>query len=184
MAGGRAAAKVALKGIAKPLEQLLKECEELVAKDFMKAGRKGATTFTRDAEESLAQRLARQEARGLSANVAERQTTKWSEKAAELYGRPPAGMFTNAHGHHIVFKGAAGDAGTLANKSQEILRHFGIDPIHGNANLIWAQNANHSVANAQEVLRRLTAAANSGGGRQAVEDALRKAGREVFGGWP
>jgi hypothetical protein len=93
-------------------------------------------------------------------------------------------MFENAHGHHIVFKGATGEAGTFSSKSQEILQHFGIDPINGNANIIWAENANHSVANAKDVLSRLTEAANSGGGRQAVIDALQKTGRQVFNGWP
>lgn len=183
MAGGRAAAKVALKGIAKPLEQLLKECEEVLAKDLASAGRKAATRFETDATESLSQRLARQEARGLSEDAAETTTRNWSKKATDLYGKPPADM-PNPHGHHIVYKGATGEAGVYANKSQEILRTFGIDPVHGNANLIWAPNANHSIANAREVLSRLTAAANSGGGRQAVIDALHKAGREVFRGWP
>jgi len=184
MAGGRAAARVALKGIAKPLEKLLKECEEILAKDIAKAGRKGATSFETDATESLAQRLTRQEARGLSENAAGTTTKDWSKKATELYGRPPEGMFQNAHGHHIVFKGATGEAAEFSSRSQEILRHFGIDPINGNANIIWAENANHSVANAKEVLSRLTEAATSGGGRQAVVDALQKAGRQVFNGWP
>jgi hypothetical protein len=35
-----------------------------------------------------------------------------------------------------------------------------------------------------KVLSRLTEAATSGGDRQAVVDALQKAGRQVFNGWP
>ena len=183
MAGGRAAAKVALKGIAKPLEQLLKECEEVLAKDIAAAGRKAATTSTRDAAESYAERVARQEAAKLAQQAGTSTSRKWSARARELFGDPPSFM-TNPHGHHIAFQKGSYEASEYASKSREILQRFGIDPIHGKENLIWAENAGHSVANAREVLQRLTAAASSGGGRQAVEDALRKAGRQIFDGWP
>jgi N-acetyl-beta-hexosaminidase len=183
MAGGRAAAKVALKGIAKPLEQLLKECEEVLAKDIAAAGRKAATTSTRDAAESYAERVARQEAAKLAQQAGTSTSRKWSTRARELFGDPPSFM-TNPHGHHIAFQKGSNAASEYASKSREILQRFGIDPIHGKENLIWAENSGHSAANAREVLQRLTAAANSGGGRQAVEDALRKAGRQIFDGWP
>jgi hypothetical protein len=88
------------------------------------------------------------------------------------------------HGHHIAFQAGSEAAAPYAAKSREILATFGIDPIQGKENLIWATNASHSAANAREVLSRLTEAANSGGGRDAVVNALRKAGRDVFDGWP
>lgn len=183
MAGGRAAARVALKGIAKPLEQLLKECEEILAKDIARAGRRAATASTREAGESMAERFARTEARELFENSQGALTGSWGDRARHLFGDPPSWM-TNAHGHHIAFQEGVGAASTYAAKSREILERFGIDPIHGKENLIWARNAGHSVANAHEVLERLTQAAASGGGRDAVVEALRKAGRQVFDGWP
>ena len=183
MAGGRAAARVALKGIAKPLEQLLKECEEVLAKDIAAAGRKAATSSARDAGESYAERAARQEAVKLYQQAGTSTSRNWSKRARDLFGDPPSFM-TNPHGHHIAFQNGSNAASAYAAKSREILERFGFDAIHGKENLIWAENAGHSVANAREVLQRLTDAANSGGGRQAVEDALRKAGRQIFDGWP
>lgn len=183
MAGGRAAAKVALKGIAKPLEQLLKECEEVLAKEIAKAGRKAATSSTREATESMAARAARTEAQELFTSSSGALRGSWGDRARALFGDPPSWM-TNAHGHHIAFQEGGDAAGAYAAKSREILEQYGIDPIHGKENLIWARNAGHSVANAREVLARLTEAAQSGGGRDAIVEALRKAGRQVFDGWP
>lgn len=183
MAGGRAAAKVALKGIAKPLEQLLKECEEVLAKDAATAGRKAMTSSTREATESLAERAARTEAQEAFKTSAGALKGGWGDRARQLFGDPPSWM-QNAHGHHIAFKEGGDVAGEFAAKSRAILEHYGIDPIQGKENLIWAQNAGHSVANAKEVLQRLTDAAQSGGGRDAVVEALRKAGRQIFDGWP
>ncbi len=179
-AKGKVASK-ALKGIMKPLEKLLKECDDVLAK-AAKAGRKGATASTRAARESAAQRAARtaarQRARGMGTPAG-----SWGDRARALYGDPPSWM-TRPHGHHVVFKKGSAATKPYIDQSQAILRHFGIDPVHGPANLIWAPNKAHSVANAREVLSRLTEAARSGGGRQAVEDALARAGREVFDGWP
>jgi len=183
MAGGRAAARVALKGIAKPLEQLLKECEEVLAKDVAKAGRQAATASTREAGESMAERFARTEAQELFTSSKGALSGSWGDRARVLFGDPPSWM-VNPHGHYIAFQEGSGAASAYAAKSREILQSFGIDPIHGKENLIWARNAGHSVANAKEVLSRLTEAAQSGGGREAVVDALRKAGREIFDGWP
>lgn len=183
MAGGRAAAKVALKGIAKPLEQLLKECEEVLAKDVVTAGRTAATTSTRSATESVLERAARQEAREAYNASSHALKGTWGDRARSLFGNPPSWM-DRPHGHHVAFQEGSSAASPYAAKSREILEKFGIDPIRGKENLIWASNAAHSAANAREVLSRLREAANSGGGRDAVITALRKAGRDVFDGWP
>jgi len=183
MAGGRAAAKVALKGIAKPLEQLLKECEEVLAKDVAAAGRKAVTASSREAGESMAERFARTEAKELFENSGNAAKGSWGDKARALFGDPPSWM-KGAHGHHIAFQEGNRAAAPYAAKSREILEKFGIDPVNGKENLIWARNAGHSAANAKEVLQRLTEAAQSGGAREAVVEALRKAGRQIFDGWP
>jgi hypothetical protein len=183
MAGGRAAAKVALKGIAKPLEQLLKECEEVLAKDVAAIGRRTVTTSTREAGESMAERFARTEAKELFENSTSAAKGSWGDKARQLFGDPPSWM-GRAHAHHIAFQEGNPVAAPFAAKSREILEKFGLDPINGKENLIWARNAGHSAANAKEVLQRLTDAAHSGGGRDAVVEALRKAGRQIFDGWP
>ena len=96
MAGGRAAAKVALKGIAKPLEQLLKECEEVLAKDVAAAGRKAVTASSREAGESMAERFARTEAKELFERdyLAEklRECDYNVARAAEASGIHPSGL--------------------------------------------------------------------------------------------
>lgn len=181
MAGGRGAAKVALKGIAKPLEALLKECDD-VLKVALKKGAKPGTKFGQ-AGESLAQRAARRNARRQATSATASRTTNWGKKAKRLYGDPPASM-SRPHGHHVVYQNGSAAARQYSSKSQELLRHYGIDPIHGNENLIWAPNRNHTAANAKEVLQRLTDASRNGATRSDIVEVLQNAGRQIFDGWP
>ncbi len=55
-------------------------------------------------------------------------------------GEPPANMI-DPHVHHILFKIGNGAAQQeLVKEGQEILRKYGIDPIVGEENLVWAPN--------------------------------------------
>lgn len=106
---------------------------------------------------------------------------KWGPLTERYHGPAPAGMI-KPHGHHIVFKEGNRRARAALQESKQILERNGIDWYTGPENLIWAPNRAHTAANAQRVLDALRAA--DGQGRQAVVDALRGAGRSVFGGQP
>ncbi|MED1559349.1 AHH domain-containing protein [Bacillus paramycoides] len=48
----------------------------------------------------------------------------------------------NPHAHHILFeKGLNQKQQKLVREGQGILRRYGIDPIIGEENLVWAPNA-------------------------------------------
>ena len=58
-----------------------------------------------------------------------------------ISGEPPTDMI-NPHAHHILFKTGNGLAQqALVEEGQAILRSYGIDPIVGPENLVWAPNA-------------------------------------------
>ena len=58
-----------------------------------------------------------------------------------LIGDPPSTMI-NPGAHHILFKKGLGQTQQeLVQEGQEILRRYGIDPIIGKENLVWAPNA-------------------------------------------
>ncbi|WP_405218984.1 hypothetical protein [Agrococcus sp. Ld7] len=103
---------------------------------------------------------------------------------AEYHGRPPADMEA-PHGHHIVFKrGVGARQQAVAAQMKEILERNRIDWYTGPHNLTWAPNVagQHNIANARAVLRNLQEA--DALGRDAVIEALRNSGRDVFGGRP
>jgi len=94
-------------------------------------------------------------------------------------GGPPPGM-VDPHAHHILFKKGHGVAQqALVDEGQAILRKYGIDPIYGVENLVWAPNrvdAQHGIEtlrNVVETLRRLDAA---GADRDDIVKALAKLG--------
>lgn len=180
----RGATKGAIKGIAKAidLDVIIREADDILAKPITRGGTSAASRSTRHATESAVERAARRTARKLSKGRTA-SATGWGDRARQLYGDHPSWM-QQAHGHHVVFKQGSKATREYVDQSKKILEHFDIDWLHGKENLIWAPNRGHTVANAREVLSRLTDAARSGGGRQAVEEALAKAGREVFDGWP
>lgn len=104
-------------------------------------------------------------------------------KVTEGYHGPKPDDMVRPHGHHIVYKhGRGATQRRILAESKEILERNGIDWYTGGDNLIWAPNRAHTTANAQAVLDALKAA--DGQGRQAVIDALRNAGRNIFGGKP
>lgn len=108
----------------------------------------------------------------------------FGELTTTFHGPRPPDMEA-PHGHHIVFKkGVGARQQALIAQAKEILERNGVDWYTGPHNLTWAPNVagQHNIANVREVLQRLQAA--DGAGREAVIDALRGAGRDVFGGRP
>ena len=80
----------------------------------------------------------------------------WSDVLRKL-GIPIPDGLTNAHGHHIVFKGVfRGKKAQYIRQSKQILVRFGIG-INDPANLMWASNVKgvHTVDNAKLIYNRL-----------------------------
>ncbi|WP_255288043.1 AHH domain-containing protein [Bacillus pseudomycoides] len=96
-----------------------------------------------------------------------------------LIGDPPAGM-RNPHAHHILFKKGLGQKQkVLVQEGQEILRRYGIDPIIGEENLVWAPNAvigQHSLDALEIVVKRLRDVEAEGGDLDDIVDALKELG--------
>ena len=58
-----------------------------------------------------------------------------------LISGPPTDM-VDPHAHHILYKKGLGQKQQeLVREGQEILRRYGMDPIIGKENLVWAPNA-------------------------------------------
>ncbi|MCU7763800.1 AHH domain-containing protein [Priestia megaterium] len=96
-----------------------------------------------------------------------------------LIGGPPEAMI-NPHAHHILFKKGLGQKQKeLVQEGQEILRRYGIDPIIGQENLVWAPNAvvgQHSIDALEIVVHRLKAVESEGGDLDDIVDALEELG--------
>ncbi|WP_454098470.1 T7SS effector LXG polymorphic toxin [Metabacillus sp. SLBN-84] len=93
----------------------------------------------------------------------------------KLIGPPPLAMI-NPHAHHILFKKGLGETQQkLVQEGQEILKRYGIDPIIGKENLVWAPNAvigQHSLDSLEEVVNRLKAVEEMGGDIDDIVEAL------------
>jgi predicted ribonuclease toxin of YeeF-YezG toxin-antitoxin module len=96
-----------------------------------------------------------------------------------LIGDPPTAMI-NPHAHHILFKKGLGQKQQeLVREGQEILRRYGIDPIIGKENLVWAPNAvigQHSLDALEEVVNRLRAIEAMDGDFDDIVEALEDLG--------
>ncbi|MCU6602704.1 T7SS effector LXG polymorphic toxin [Peribacillus frigoritolerans] len=96
-----------------------------------------------------------------------------------LIGGPPTAMI-NPHAHHILFKKGLGQKQQeLVREGQEILRRYGIDPIIGKENLVWAPNAvigQHSLDALEEVVNRLRAIEAMEGDFDDIVEALEDLG--------
>ncbi|EOP59959.1 hypothetical protein IKQ_06110 [Bacillus cereus VDM053] len=96
-----------------------------------------------------------------------------------LLGDPPTDM-KNPQAHHILFKKGLGeDQQKLVQEGQEILRKYGIDPIIGEENLVWAPNAvvgQHSIDALEIVVKRLRDVEAEGGDLEDIVDALKELG--------
>jgi len=96
-----------------------------------------------------------------------------------IAGDPPVDML-NPHAHHILFKTGLGDAQqALVEEGQAILRKYGIDPIVGPENLVWAPNGitgQHDFAAIEYVVNQLKAVDAAGGDYDDIVEALQKLG--------
>ncbi|SNZ14025.1 A nuclease family of the HNH/ENDO VII superfamily with conserved AHH [Terribacillus aidingensis] len=96
-----------------------------------------------------------------------------------LIGDPPTAMI-NPHAHHILFKKGLGQKQQeLVREGQEILKRYGIDPIIGKENLVWAPNAvvgQHSLDALEEVVNRLKAVELEGGDLDDIVETLEELG--------
>ncbi|MES9791631.1 T7SS effector LXG polymorphic toxin [Priestia megaterium] len=96
-----------------------------------------------------------------------------------LIGGPPEAMI-NPHAHHILFKKGLGQKQKeLVQEGQEILRKYGIDPIIGQENLVWAPNAvvgQHSIDALEIVVHRLRAVEEMDGDLDDIVEALKDLG--------
>lgn len=85
------------------------------------------------------------------------------------------------HAHHILFKTGHGAAQQeLVNEGQEILRKYGIDPIVGEENLVWAPNrvvGQHDTAALEEVVNALKAVDKAGGDYDDIVEVLNMFGQ-------
>ncbi|PGM79386.1 hypothetical protein CN957_16555 [Bacillus cereus] len=96
-----------------------------------------------------------------------------------LIGDPPTDM-RNPHAHHILFKKGLGqEQKELVQEGQEILRRYGIDPIIGEENLVWAPNAvvgQHSFDALEIVVKRLRDVEAMDGDLDDIVEALKDLG--------
>uniref|UniRef100_UPI001F59F763 hypothetical protein n=1 Tax=Bacillus cereus group sp. BfR-BA-01523 TaxID=2920371 RepID=UPI001F59F763 len=96
-----------------------------------------------------------------------------------LVGSPPEDMI-NPHAHHILFKRGLGQKQQeLVREGQEILRRYGLDPIIGKENLVWAPNAvigQHSFGALENVVNRLRAVEDEEGDLDDIVEALEELG--------
>ncbi len=92
------------------------------------------------------------------------------------------GTTSDIHAHHIVMRvGQGPEAQKAVQKSQEILRKYGINPFFGKENLVWAPNWNHTTEYANAVLDALEKA-DKIGNKDAIMDALTKVAKEFIRG--
>jgi hypothetical protein len=110
---------------------------------------------------------------------AEMMKMDFGEYLRNTIGDYPKGM-NDPHAHHILFKkghGAAQQA--LVQEGQDILRRYGIVPIVGPENLVWAPNrvkGQHDVIAIEQVVEALKQADAERGTYDAIVDALQKMG--------
>ena len=99
-----------------------------------------------------------------------------------LIGDPPTAMI-DPHAHHILFKKGLGEAQQkLVQEGQEILRKYGIDPIIGQENLVWAPNrvaGQHSIAALENVVNQLKAVDAAGADLDDIIEMLGDLGKQA-----
>jgi len=86
--------------------------------------------------------------------------TSWTDKLVACGVPQPSGM-TNPHGHHIIFKGKYANQPKMQAalaRSRAIAARYNIDPVNDMRTLMHAENAGHSVENAEKVADKLEAA--------------------------
>ena len=82
--------------------------------------------------------------------------------------------------HHILFKKGLGQKQPeLVREGQEILRRYGVDPIIGKENLVWAPNAvigQHSLDALENVVNQLKTVEIEGGDFDDFVEVLEELG--------
>ncbi|MFS0559481.1 hypothetical protein AB1K91_01950 [Terribacillus sp. 179-K 1B1 HS] len=99
-----------------------------------------------------------------------------------LIGDPPSGMI-DPHAHHILFKKGLGDAQQkLVQEGQDILRKYGIEPVIGKENLVWAPNriaGQHSISALENVVNQLKAVDAAGADLDDMIEILEDLGKQA-----
>ena len=99
-----------------------------------------------------------------------------------LMGDPPTAMI-DPHAHHILFKKGLGEAQQkLVQEGQEILRKYGIEPVIGKENLVWASNrvaGQHSIAALENVVKQLKAVDAAGADIDDIIEILEDLGKQA-----
>ena len=115
---------------------------------------------------------------------AEMKNIKFGEYLRNTIGNPPEDMI-NPHAHHILFKTGLGDKQQeLVKEGQAILRKYGIDPITGTENIVWAPNGvvgQHNVEALEEVVYGLIERAEFGVEKEEIIKYLQRMGRIAQG---
>ena len=110
---------------------------------------------------------------------AEMKNIKFGEYLRNTIGNPPEDMI-DPHAHHILFKTGLGEKQQeLVKEGQAILRKYGIDPITGTENIVWAPNGvpgQHDFEALQKVVGGLRELDEFNASRKKVELFLRKMG--------
>lgn len=103
----------------------------------------------------------------------------FGEYLRNIKGEAPVGMI-DPHAHHILFKtGNGATQQELVKEGQAILRKYGIDPIVGEENLVWAPNrvtGQHDIAALENVVNQLKEADEYGGSYEDIVEALKELG--------
>ncbi|HIF5697786.1 TPA: hypothetical protein ACX3DO_003661 [Vibrio parahaemolyticus] len=85
------------------------------------------------------------------------------------------------HAHHILFKkGLGAEQQALVTEGQILLRKYGIDPIFGPENLVWAPNrieGQHDIKALQQVIDFLKMTDEMFGTREEMINALKSLGK-------
>ncbi|QTQ07258.1 AHH domain-containing protein [Macrococcoides canis] len=94
-------------------------------------------------------------------------------------GDPPEWM-VRPHAHHIIYKRGLGlKQRRLSKRGQEILRHYGIDPIKGPENLVWAPNVKglHTAENLEKIVDELERVYLNNGNKEEIINVLNYYGK-------
>ena len=95
-------------------------------------------------------------------------------------GDPPADM-ADPHAHHILFKEGNGQAQkVLVKEGQALLARYGIDPIFGLENLVWAPNrveGQHGIEALENVVEQLKEMDRLGGDYDDIVQTLNMLGK-------
>ena len=90
-------------------------------------------------------------------------------------GAPPERM-VDPHAHHILFKEGNGAAQkALVQEGQALLRRYGIDPVYGLENLVWAPNritGQHDIKALRNVVDQLKAVEKNGGNSEIIRENI------------